>query len=130
MNPQLLQLFLPYLMQLFQGQSGQNGQHPFASLFGQNTLMGQTGGASGSPNALQSAQPGTPSAGSALAPANVVGGQVPVASPGQTSSFAVSPTGSPQSMEEIWRGLFSGMQNNSLTDQNNSAGNSFFGGQY
>lgn len=119
MNPQLLQMLLPYLMQLFQGQgSGAGGQNPLASLFGQNAqnaFAPPTGQPTGGQNMLQ------PTMGSSQAPAGVVGGQTPVT--GNTTPDAsvvpspqnqISPTGAPQSLGGIWNSLFAGMQNNAL----------------
>ena len=137
MNPQLLQMLLPYLLQLF-GQ-GQNGQSSLSALFGQNgqnELAQPTMGVVGGQNLLQPATPAGASApsaplgGSAQAPTGVVGGMTPMtggtSAPASSPQSAISPTGAPQSLSGIWSSLLSGLQNNSLTGQS-SAGGNFFG---
>jgi hypothetical protein len=118
-NPQLLQMLLPYLMQLF-GQGGAGGQSPLTSMFGQNgqNALAQSAQPTGTQNALQ------PTGGSVQAPSGVVGGATPVTGAG--TGFAdpnavpspqnqISPTGAPQSMQGLWSSLMTGLQNNSLT---------------
>lgn len=125
MNPQLLQMLLPYLMQLFQGQgNGAGGQNPLASLFGQNAqnaFAPPTGQPTGGQNMLQSA-------GGVMAPTGTVEGQNATGQPVPGASVPspqnqISPTGAPQSLGGIWNSLFAGMQNNAL------AGGQPFGGQ-
>jgi len=146
MNPQLLQMFLPYLMQLL-GQGGHGGQSPFTSLFGQNaqntlTGGGDGGGTTGWPNMLQGgAVPGPimhdPGQ---VNPSAVVGGQTPVGGqpsvpgmlmhdPGQVQPppAAAPPNAASTTMPDLsgaWGSLFAGMQNNSLSS---APSNSLFG---
>jgi hypothetical protein len=133
MNPQLLQMLLPYLMQLFQGQGG--GANSLMSLFGQNgqNSFMQPQQQQQAPEASNMLQPVS---GGVQAPSGVVGGQTPVN--GQTGSApgasvpspqnGISPTGAPQSMNGIWTSLLAGLQNNALQAPQSAPGNSFFGG--
>ena len=137
MNPQLLQMLLPYLLQLFgQGQS-QDAQSPLPSLFGQN----------GSNTLMQPTAPSAPTNALLNPQASGVGGQTPVTGqsvgpqivqdPGQANSVPspqnqISPTGAPQSLSGIWNSLLAGLQNNSLSTPAAPAApagnNSFLGG--
>src|SRR5580704_8609592 len=118
MNPQLLQMLLPYLMQLFQG--GQGGGSPLMQLFGQNgqnSFMQPPAQATPETNNMLQ-----PVSGGVQGPSGVVGGQTPVngqngSVPGATvpsPQNGISPTGAPQSMNGIWTSLLAGMQNNAL----------------
>ena len=121
MNPQLLQMLLPYLLQLFQGQGGsnplgqmfgQNAQNAFAGQQQQQQPTAQTGA-----NASNMLQPVAPTQGPGNTTQPVSGGvQAPSGVVGTVPSpqNGISPTGAPQSMNEIWNSLLAGLQNNSL----------------
>jgi len=147
MNPQLLQLFLPYLMQLF-GQGGQNASNPLTQLFGQNgtnMLSDVNSGAVGWHDTLQPASASGQPAGTVTLGGNgpAGSGQTPVTgttpaanNPAGLSVNAgtaspqsgISPTGAPQSLSGIWNSLLTGLQNNSLSGQSGGPSSNLFGG--